>query len=219
MDRVPPPSRPRTMLYCTGRFLPRALSVWTRAGAGVGWSDILRQRQQRIKATPTGVAAYIAEAIVDSTNLLRTRLEEEGLRWADPGRFDSDECLLECTLFEWFLRDIVVSAEFGRQAEAIRRALAGRVLIDLQRCGLSQTCLADFDRRQQARLDEYHEALKAGSSLQAFGAVAWLRISGSSEPCERMTMLLAVRATAELRALHGFAKGYTLVELPPVLRS
>lgn len=165
-----------------------------------------------------GVAASIAEAIVDSTNLLRTRLEEEGLRWADPGRFDSDECLLECTLFEWFLRDIVVSAEFGRQAEAIRRALAGRVLIDLQRSGLSQACLADFDRRQQERLEEYREALKAGSSLQAFGAVAWLRISGSSEPCERMTMLLAVRATAELRALHGFGKGYTLVEMPPLLR-
>jgi len=53
----------------------------------------------------------------------------------------------------------------------------------------------------------------------ALGAVAWLRISGSREPWERITMLLAVRATAELRPLHGVGKEYTLVEMPPPLRS
>jgi len=83
---------------------------------------------------------------------------------------------------------------------AIRRALAGRVLIDLQRSGLSTACLDGFEWRHRARFAEYTVSLGISSSLQPLGALAWRRISGSDEPSERMTMLLARRASAELAA-------------------
>ena len=185
----------------------------------MGWSDLIWRRDPRIKTTVVGVAASLAEAIVESTNLLQVRLGHEGFAWTDPARADTEECLLECTIFEWFLRDIVVLGGFGSQAEAIRRALAGRVLIDLQRSGLSTACLEDFDRRCRERFAEYSVALDVSSSLQPLGALAWRRISGREEPSERMTMLLAMRALGELVALRGLARNYRLVELqasPPV---
>ncbi len=180
----------------------------------MGWSDLIGRRSPRVKTTVVGVAASLAEAIVQSTNLLQMRLGEEGFAWTDPARADSDECLLECTIFEWFLRDVVVSGGFGSQTEAIRQALAGRVLIDLQRSGLSAACLADFDRRYRERFAEYAEALEASSSLQPLGALAWRQISGKDQPSERMTMLLAIRASAELAGLRGLAQNYRIVELP-----
>lgn len=79
----------------------------------------------------TGYRASMAEAVVQSTKLLRTRLEEEGVARATPERFVSGKCLLECTLFEWFLHQAVIVLEFGPHPEAIRQALAGRILIDL----------------------------------------------------------------------------------------
>lgn len=179
----------------------------------MGWSDLWR-RHPTVKATAVGVAASLAEAIVNSTNLLQTRLADEGFRWTDPARVDTDECLLECTIFEWFLRDIIVSSGFGRQTEAIRQALAGRVLIDLQRSGLSTACLEAFERYHRERFAEYEVSLGVSASLQPLGALAWQRISGSNKPSERMTMLLAVRACAELAGLRGLAQHYTIVELP-----
>jgi hypothetical protein len=164
-----------------------------------------------VRATPTGLAASLAEGIIQSTNLLRARLEEQGFPSSDPKRFESESCVLECVLFEWFLRDLVISAEFGRHRSAIRKALAGRLRIDLERSGLSPTCLMHFDRLHSQRFQEYSEAFEATSSLQELGAVAWLRIVGSREPSDRMTMLLAVRATAKLRALQGLGKRYTVI--------
>ncbi len=99
----------------------------------MGWSDLLRRRHPRAKTTAVGVAASLAEAIVESTNVLQDRLGSEGFGWTNRARADTDECLLECTIFEWFLRDISMSYGFGSQTGAIRRALGGRVLIDLQR--------------------------------------------------------------------------------------
>lgn len=167
----------------------------------MGWSHLIRPRHPDPKATAEGVAASLAEAIVQSTNLLQIRIGAEGFAWTDPVRAGSDECLLECTIFEWFLRDVVVSAGSGSRTEAVRRALAGRLLIDLQRSGLSAACLDDFDRRHRERFREYTEALGISSSLQPLGALAWRRISGGDQPSERMTMLLSIRATAELAQL------------------
>jgi len=186
----------------------------------MSWSDLLRRRP-RIKTTSLGVAASLTETIVLSTNVLSSRLQDEGLGWSHPARFESDECLLECALFEWFLLDIALINEFGRHAEGIRRALRGRLLIDLQRSGISPASLKGFDQVSHERFAEYQDALEASSSLQALGHRAWLRISGTGEPSERMTMLLAIRARAELEKLRGIGREYTVSEkavptLPPV---
>jgi hypothetical protein len=77
-------------------------------------------------------------------------------------------------------------------------ALAGRLLVNLQRSGLSPDSLGDFDRRHRERFAEYTFSTGLGASLQPLGTLAWRRISGSDQPSERMTMLLAVRANAEL---------------------
>jgi hypothetical protein len=156
-----------------------------------------------MKTTALEVAASFAEAIIQRTNLLQIRLAEESFAWTHPARAGTDECLLECTIFEWFLRDMAEAGGSGGQTEAVRRALAGRLLIDLQRSGLSAACLFDFDRRHRERFREYAESLEIGSSLQALGAVAWRRISGRDQPSERMTMLLSIRAGAELADRRG----------------
>jgi hypothetical protein len=159
------------------------------------------------------VAAALTEEIVVSTNALQSRLAEEGFGWTDRARVDTDECLLECGIFEWFLRDFAVSAAFGRHAEAVRRALAGRMLVDLQRSGVSVASFESFDRRRHERFAEYAEALEVSSSLQPLGAAVWRRVSGSGEPSERMTMLLAIRARAELLRLEGLARKYTILQM------
>jgi hypothetical protein len=181
----------------------------------VGWSDLLRRRHPRAKATAVGVAASLAEAIVESTNVLQDHLGSEGFGWTNRARADTDECLLECTIFEWFLRDISMSYGFGSQTGAIRRALGGRVLIDLQRSGIGVACLDGFEGRQRERFAEYTVSLGISSSLQPLGALAWRRISGGDEPSERMTMLLARRASAELAGLRGLAENYRVVEHAP----
>ena len=165
----------------------------------------------RIRATPSGIAASLAEGIIQGTNVLRERLKEQQFPSRDPKRFESDECIVECVFFEWFLRDLVISAEFGRHRSAISKARAVRLRTDLERSGLSPACLMDFDRLHSRRFAEYWEAFETTSSLQELGAVAWLRIVGSDEPSDRMTMLLAVRATAKVRALQGLGKQYTVV--------
>jgi hypothetical protein len=147
----------------------------------VSWSDLLRCRH-RIKARSLGVAASLTEVTVLSTNVLRSRLQDEGLAWSHSARFESDECLLECVLFDWFLLDIALIDEFGRHAEGIRWALGGRLLIDLQRSGLSPASLKGLDQVSHERFAEYQDALEASSSLQALGHRAWLRISGTGEP-------------------------------------
>ena len=177
----------------------------------MGWFDPLWRRRSRVKATAVGVAATIAEAIVEDTNVLLARLAEQGFAWTHPARTVADECLLECVLFEWFLRDLAMSYSTGSETKAIREALAGRLLVDLQRSGLPPGSLADFDRRQRERFAEYTFSTGLGASLQPLGALAWQRISGSDEPSERMTMLLAIRASAELARLRGLTEGYRIV--------
>ena len=156
------------------------------------------RHRSRVKTTAMGVAAPIADAIVESTNVLLTRLAEQGFVGTHPARTRADECLLECVLFEWFLRDLAMSYGTEGGTKAIREALAGRVLVDLQRSGLPPHSLGDFDRRHRERFAEYTFSTGLSASLQPLGALAWRRISGSDEPSERMTMLLAVRASAEL---------------------
>jgi hypothetical protein len=164
-----------------------------------------------IRATPSRIAASLAEGIIQGTNGLRARLKEQQFPSRDPKRFESEACIVECVLFEWLLRDFVVVAEFGRHRASIRKALACRLRTELERSGLSPACLMDFDRVHRERLEEYWAAFAATASLQELGAVAWLRIVGNDEPSERMTMLLAIRATAKLRALQGLAKRYTVI--------
>lgn len=156
------------------------------------------RHRSRVKTTAMGVAAPIADAIVESTNVLLTRLAEQGFVGTHPARTRADECLLECVLFEWFLRDLALSYSFGRETTSIRAALAGRVLVNLQRSGLPPHSFEDFDRRHRERFAEYTFSTGLSASLQPLGALAWRRISGSDQPSERMTMLLAVRASAEL---------------------
>ena len=181
----------------------------------MGWTDLLRRRSPRTRTTPVGVAASLAQSIVESTNALLERLEAEGFSRADPVRARSDECLLECTLFEWFLRDVEVTREFGGSTAAVREALAGRLVIDLERSGVTPSCLRDFDERCRNRSAEYAAALALSSSLQPLGAAVWTRISGGREPSERMTMLVAVRASAELARLKGLGARYRIVGTLP----
>jgi hypothetical protein len=163
-----------------------------------------------VKATSTAVGEAIADAVVRGTEVLRRRLEEEGVARALPKRFDSDGCRLECLLFEWFLADVTVAAQFGRHAAAIRRVLRRRLLTVMDGGDLTPAVLVNFEQTQRERFAEYAEAFRSSSSLQRLGAVAWLRIQGSDESSDRMTMLLAVWATAELRALQGLAARYVV---------
>lgn len=177
------------------------------------WFDrLVRGRRPRVRASTVDVAARVTEGIVDSTNLLRSRLEEEGVARGIPERFSSEDCLLECTLFEWFLYDAVIELEFGRHAGAVRDAVAGRVLIDLFRSGLGPGDLADFDGRRSVRFDEYRLVAAAGESLQALGSLACLRILGRTNVSERGTMFLARRARARIAALRGLGKAVSVVE-------
>lgn len=174
------------------------------------WRDV-----GRVKATPAGVAASLAEGVTRSTNLLRIRLQEQGLARADRKRFESEACILECLLFEWFLRDIVIAVEFGRHTGAIRRALAGRLALDLDRSELSPAVLLDLERLRRERFAEYREAMGGGGiSLQTLGEVAWLRITDTDQSSDRMTMFLAMRATSELLALRGLGKRYIIITAP-----
>ena len=165
----------------------------------------------RIRATPSGIAASLAEGIIQGTNVLRERLKEQQFPSHDPKRFESEECIVECVLFEWFLRELVIASEFGRHRSAISKALAGRLRTDLERSGLSPACLMDLDRLHSRRFAEYWKAFGTTSSLQELGAVAWLRIGSSDEPSDRITMLLAVRATAKVRALQGLGRRYLVI--------
>jgi len=178
------------------------------------WIERLWRDDQRIKATPTRIAASLAEGVTRSTNVLRIRLQEEGFGPADHKRFESEACILECLLFEWFLRDIVVTVEFGRHTDTVRQAVARRLANDLDRTGLSPAVLLDFSRLRRERFAEYRSATGVSISLQTLGTLAWRRIADTAEPSERMTMFLAMRATAELQALRGLGKRY-IVMTPP----
>jgi hypothetical protein len=117
-------------------------------------------------------------------------------------------------LFEWFLRDIVVAVELGRHAGTVRQALARRLAHYLDRTGLSPAVLLDFARLRLERFAEYRSATGVSISLQTLGTLAWRRIADAAGPSDRMTMLLAMRATAELQALRGFGKRYILMTPP-----
>ena len=176
----------------------------------MSWASPFWGDRRRVKATPSAVAATLAEEIIQSTNRLRVRLDEEGFARTEPKRYHGEDCILECLLFEWFLRELVVAVEFGRHAATISRALERRLLNDLERSGLSPAVLVNFDGVHAGRFAEYGDAVEVNESLQALGDLAWRRILGREEPSDRMTMLLAVRATAQLTALRGIAQGYTL---------
>src|SRR5690349_19992396 len=91
------------------------------------WIDRLWREDQRVKSTPGRVAASLSDGIIRSTYLTRIRLLVQASSSADRKRFESEACILECLLFEWFLRDVVVSVEFGTHTDAIRRALSERL--------------------------------------------------------------------------------------------
>lgn len=177
------------------------------------WVERLWRDDGRVKATPARVAASLAEGVTQSTNVLRARLEEQGLSRADRKRFESEACILECLLFEWFLRDISVPLEFGRHTDTIQHALAGRLAADLDRSGLSPSS-AGFRAASSRALSRVPDAIEASTSLQALGALAWRRIADTDTLSDRMTMFLAMRATAELQALRGLGKRYILITAP-----
>ena len=104
------------------------------------WIDRLWREDQRVKATPGRVAAALSEGIIRSTNLLRVRLLEQAASRVDRKRFESEACILECLLFEWFLRDVIVAVELGRHTNVIRKALGERLTRDMDRSGLSRRC-------------------------------------------------------------------------------
>src|SRR5262245_42192349 len=100
------------------------------------WIDRLWREDRRVKATPGGVAASRADGIIRSTNLGRIRLLEQASSRADRKRFESEACILECLLFEWFLREVVVAVEFERHISVSRKALGERLMRDMDRSGL-----------------------------------------------------------------------------------
>src|SRR6185437_1637844 len=103
----------------------------------MGWVERLWRNDGRVKATPSSVATLLADSVTRSTNLLRVRLDVELHSRDDRKRFESEACVLECLLFEWFLRDLIVGVEFGRDANVLRETLARRLAEDLDRSGLS----------------------------------------------------------------------------------
>jgi len=175
------------------------------------WINRFWRDDGRVKATPGRIAAVLAEGVIRSTNVLRLRLAEQGVAHDDPKRFESEACVLECLLYEWFFRDLVVTLEFGKYADTIRKSLAQCLGRDLDRSGLSPAVLLDIQRLRRERFAEYRAATGISISLQRLGAVAWRRIADLDEPSDRMTMALAARATAELRALRGVGRRYLVV--------
>src|SRR4030095_16277170 len=105
------------------------------------WIDRLWREDQRVKATPGRVAASLSDGIIRSTNLLRCRSLKEPSSRADRKRFESEACILECLLFEWFLRDVVVAVEFGQHINGISKGLGERLTRDMDRSGPSPTGL------------------------------------------------------------------------------
>ena len=83
----------------------------------------------RIRATPSGIAASLAEGIIQGTNVLRERLKEQQFPSHDPKRFESEECIVECVLFEWFLRDLYGVKVVA--SDAFTRGLVDRGIISL----------------------------------------------------------------------------------------
>jgi hypothetical protein len=176
------------------------------------WIDRFWREDGRAKATPARLATVLADGVTRSTNMLRIQIQRQAsFSDLDHKRFESEACVLECLLFEWFLRDMVVAVEFSRHAAKIQDALARRVAADLDRSGLSPAVLLDLARLRRERFREYRDAAGIRMSLQSLGAVAWQRIADVESPSDRMTMALAIRATAELQALRGLAKKYALV--------
>src|SRR5690349_20096633 len=125
------------------------------------WIDRLWREDQRVMATPGRLAASLSEGVIRSTNLLRIRLLEQASLRGDRKRLDSEACILECLLFEWFLRDVVVAVEFGRDTSVLRKALGTRLALDMDRSGLSPAVLLDFSRLRRERFGEYRNALGA----------------------------------------------------------
>lgn len=185
----------------------------------MGWIERLWRDDGRVKATPARVGAFLAEGVTRSTNILRIRLQEQGFAHVDQKRFESEACIRECLLFEWFLRDIVVAVEFGRHTEPIRKALATRMSRDLDRSGLPPAVLQDLERVRHERFAEYRDSTGVSISLQTLGTLAWQRIADADDPSDRMTMFLSMRATAELQALRGLGKRYIIMTLPRSLFS
>jgi hypothetical protein len=112
-----------------------------------------------IRATPTRIAASLAEGTIHGTNILRTRRREQAFPSTAPKRFNSEECVRECVLCEWFLRDLVISVESGRHRATIRRALVERLRLDLERSGLSPEWLLQLDRLHLSRFTEYSHSV------------------------------------------------------------
>jgi hypothetical protein len=140
-----------------------------RMRATMRWVERLWRDDGRVKATPARVAASLAEGVTQSTNVLRARLEEQGLSRADRKRFESEACILECLLFEWFLRDISVPLEFGRHTDTIQHALARRLAADLDRSGLSPSVLLDFERLRHERFPEYRTRSRPAPPCRRWG--------------------------------------------------
>src|SRR5690349_9827429 len=175
------------------------------------WIDRIWREDRRAKATPARIAMVLADGVIRSTNVLRIQIQQQAATEIDRKRFEGEACVLECLLFEWFLRDIVVAVEFSRHASKIQDALARRVAADLDRSGLSPAVLLDLERLRRERFVQYRDAAGVRMSLQSLGVAAWRRIADAESPSDRMTMALAIRATAELQALRGLAKKYALV--------
>ncbi len=175
------------------------------------WIDRFWRDDGRAKATPGRIAAALAEGVIRSTNVLRVRLAEQGFAQDDPKRFESEACVLECLLYEWFFRDLIVTFEFGKFAETNGKSFAQCLVRDHDRSGLSPAVLLDIQRLRRERFAEYRVATGISISLQRLGAVAWRRIADLDEPSDRMTMALAMRATAELQAVRGPGKRYLVV--------
>jgi len=128
------------------------------------WIDRFWREDRRAKVPPARLATVLANGVTRSTNVLRIQLQQQAFTEIDRKRFESEACVLECLLFEWFLRDKVVAVELSRHASRIQDALARRVA-DLDRSGLSPAVLLDLERLRRERFVEYREAAGVRMSL------------------------------------------------------
>jgi hypothetical protein len=55
-----------------------------------------------ITATPSYIGRVAGDGIIHGTNALRPSLKEQEFPSGDPKRFESDACIVEWVLFEWF---------------------------------------------------------------------------------------------------------------------
>lgn len=169
---------------------------------------------QREKATPGGIAQAFVGKVAKGHDELIFQLRGRGFDREEPERFRQLEFAIECLLFEAFPVDVVISDEFGRYSDTIRREFAVGVVDLMQGMAPSHVPEVELHTLRAARFFEYSEVLRSGEggqTLQRLGIIAWERILGRSDPRASMWFLLVVRAVATFKFFKGFGAKFEMI--------